>query len=67
MSIPDIYDLWKAHDIEQERRLARRPMCSNCDNRIQDEDAYLINGEFICPKCLDRDFKINVEEFIDAD
>ena len=61
----DVYDLWVAQDIEKERRLARRPICSFCDNRIQDEDAYLINGEFICQECLDKDFKINVEEFID--
>lgn len=61
----DVYDLWEAQDIEKERRLARRPICSNCDQRIQDEEAYLINGEVICQKCLDRDFKIWVEEYVD--
>lgn len=65
MRIPDNYDLLEAHIIEQERRLARRPICANCDNYIQDEEAYLINGEFICQKCLDRDFRIFVEDFID--
>ena len=65
MSIPDSYDLWLAHDNEKERRLAKRPMCSICHKRIQDEEAYLINGEVICQSCLDRDFKINVEDYMD--
>lgn len=65
MRIPDNYDMWEAHDREMERRLARRPLCSICDNHIQDEEAYLINGEVICQECLDRDFKINVEDYID--
>lgn len=65
MNIPDAYDLWEAQDIENERRLARRPKCSVCDNRIQDEEAYLINGDFVCEKCLERDFKIWVEDYID--
>lgn len=63
MSIPDVYDLWEAHDIEKERRLARRPMCSICDENIQDEEAYLINGEFVCKECLDRDYKIYLEDY----
>lgn len=61
----DAYDLWEARDREMERRLARRPLCSICDNHIQDEEAYLINGEVICQECLNRDFKINVEDYID--
>ncbi len=65
MRIPDALDLWEAYDSEKERRLAKRPLCSICDNHIQDEDAYLINGDFVCQDCLDRDFKICVEDYID--
>lgn len=39
-------------DAEQERKLARRPVCADCDEPIQDEYCYEINGEYICERCL---------------
>lgn len=56
------FDRW---DQELERRRARRPECSHCGERIQDEEAYYINGEFICPKCMENEFKVLVENYID--
>lgn len=38
---------------EQERRIARLPRCSECDNHITTECAYYINGEWICEECMD--------------
>lgn len=38
---------------EQERAIARLPICVDCDEPIQDEDAYYINGEWICLDCMD--------------
>ena len=29
-----------------------RPICPVCGNYIQDEYAYLINGEWYCPQCI---------------
>ena len=51
------------YDREMERRRARRPVCSNCGEHIQDEEAYLINSEFICQKCLDNEFKIWMDDY----
>lgn len=53
MNIPDNYDIWRSHDAEQERRIARLPRCSECDNHITTEYAYYINGEWLCDKCMD--------------
>ena len=50
-------------DMELERQRARRPLCSHCGVRIQDEEAYLINGDFICEKCMEREFKVQVDDF----
>lgn len=41
-----------AWDAEQSRQLERLPMCADCDNHIQDEEAYYINGEWICEDCM---------------
>lgn len=61
MSIPDNYDLWEAHDREQEQRLAKRPVCDYCQEPIQDDFYYEINGENICEHCLDQFFRKEVE------
>ena len=54
------FDRW---DLELERRRARRPLCSHCGERIQDEEAYLINGEFYCEKCMEQEYKVWVDDF----
>lgn len=50
--IPDNYDLWAAHDREQTRQLARLPVCADCGEPIQQEDAIFINGDWLCDDCL---------------
>ena len=44
------YDRYEA---EQEKRLSKLPHCADCDEPIQDETAYYINGEWICEDCMD--------------
>ena len=56
---------FERHDREQAKRLAQLPVCSVCDEPIQDEELYLINGEFVCPACLDRDFKKRTEDYVE--
>ena len=43
---------FERHDAEQNRRLEQLPVCADCDNAIQDETAYYINGEWICKDCM---------------
>lgn len=64
MRIPDSYDILEAHDIEMERRRARRPVCDDCGEHIQDETAFLINGSWICERCMDN-FRELVEDYIE--
>lgn len=64
MNIPDSYDIWEAHDIAMERRRARRPVCRCCLENIQDETAFLIDGDWIHEECMDN-FKELVEDYID--
>lgn len=53
------------HDREQEAQLQKMPVCEYCDEHIQDEYCYYINGEFICPGCMNGYFKKNTDDFID--
>jgi transposase-like protein len=39
-------------DDEMNSRLEQRPVCADCDEHIQDEFAYYINGEWICKDCM---------------
>lgn len=60
----DAYTLWEAHDREQERRLARCPVCSECGEHIQDLYFYEINDEPICIDCMDG-YKKYVEDVVE--
>lgn len=60
MNIPDNYDLWEAHEAEQEKWLGKMPKCDYCNDPIQDDFYYEINGEVICECCLDRFFRKDV-------
>ena len=44
------FNRWEA---EQEKKLERLPVCADCDNPIQDETAFYINGEWICADCIE--------------
>ncbi len=45
------------HDREQAKRLAELPVCDVCDDPIQEDFYFEINGENICECCMDRFFK----------
>lgn len=60
----EIYDRWLHYDDEKEKALAKRPVCSVCDDPIQDEHLYLINDELVCPECLDRNFRKYTDDYV---
>lgn len=52
------------HDREQQAHLARLPKCCECGQPIQDEEAFIINGEWVCEECLMELYKFRVDDFI---
>lgn len=40
-------------DARQNRQLEELPVCADCDEHIQEETAFYINGEWICESCMD--------------
>ena len=48
-------------DREQAKRLEQLPKCDICDHPIQDDHFYLINGDNVCPGCLENEFRKEIE------
>lgn len=53
------------YDREQAKALERLPRCYECDEPIQDERCYEINGELICPDCLKSNHEKSTDDFIE--
>ncbi len=49
---------------EQDERLEALPVCSECDQHIQDDHLYEINGEYICQSCMDNNHRKWVEDCV---
>ena len=64
MVIPDNYSQWERHEAEQEARLAKRPVCSFCDEPIQEGELFDINGELYHTECAELEFKKQTEDYI---
>lgn len=60
----DPLDDFNRLDREQAKWLEGRPKCKQCGKPIQDEEAYHINGEFICENCMDEN-KVCVDDYCD--
>lgn len=60
----DNYSKWEQHQQELDAALEKRPKCDYCNEPIQDDYFFEINGEFICEDCLDRFFKKCTDDFV---
>lgn len=50
---------WDKHCEEHEREAEKRPICSECGERILDDYCYEItDGEYICEDCMESYFKV---------
>lgn len=51
------------HDHEQNKRLARLPVCEDrkCNKRIQDDYYFEIDGEILCEDCMIRRYRKDVD------
>lgn len=51
--MPDNYDLWEAHQREQDKLLESCEICDECGEHIQDECYYNIGGRKMCQNCIE--------------
>lgn len=52
------------HDREQAKREKQLPKCDYCNQPIQDEHLFDIGGDVMCEKCLIREFRKDVEDYV---
>lgn len=62
----DNYDLWTLHDAEQQKRLAKLPVCCMCGEPIQDEYYFEIEDEIYCEKCLREYCRRETDEYAES-
>lgn len=60
----DNYSLWEAKEQDFERWLKTRPICCECEEHIQDEFCYEINGEYICEGCMEQNHRKWTEDCV---
>ena len=49
----DPYLDFSRHEAEEDRWLATRPLCAECESPIQDDYCFEFNGDLICEGCLE--------------
>lgn len=59
--MPDNYSLWEAYVAKLDAFLMSRPVCDWCNQHIQEDHYYRIDGEIVCPDCLDTYFRKEIE------
>lgn len=55
------FDRW---DAERENWLARRPICVRCNDPIQGQKLWDINGDLYCRYCARDEFEKYTEDYI---
>ena len=66
MYVPDNYDAFLSHEAEQESYLSKLPVCCECDEPIQDDHLFEINGELICFDCMKANYMKYTEDYIEG-
>lgn len=61
----DYNDFFEDHDWDQANELSKIPVCSICEEPIQDDYLYVIDDEIICEECLRENFRRLTEAFIE--
>lgn len=52
------------YDEEKEAMLSALPVCSECEEHIQDDQCFVVNDEVICEGCMDKHYKKWTEDLM---
>ena len=61
MSDFDVY-MADQRDIDEQKWLESRPICSVCGEHIQEDECYKVDGELICEDCM-SDMRVYTEDY----
>ena len=59
----DNYDAFRQYEADRERALAKLPECSECGEKITDEQCYEIGDMLFCPNCIEQN-KVYTENYM---
>ena len=51
-------------DAEQEDKLEKLPKCCLCDEPIQDDHLFDIDGDLFCEECMIENFRKSVDSYV---
>lgn len=63
--VPDNLDAFDRYDARQEALLDRLPKCAECNEPIQDDDLYDLDGALYCEDCMKKLFKKRTENYME--
>ena len=63
MPVPDYNDLLDTYEAEQEKALARCPICAYCKEAIQGDYLYEIDGELYHEGCVKILYRHSTENY----
>lgn len=63
MRVPDYNDLLDAYQAEQDAQLKRRPICAHCNEPIQDDYLFDIDGKLYCEECMKDLYRHSAENY----
>lgn len=63
--VPDYAELHDRYEAEQQRQLDRLPKCEYCGETITDDFLYDLNGDIMCEKCLNDNYRKPVDDYIE--
>ena len=61
MYVPDNYDAYERYEAEQEMRLSRCPICAYCEEPIQEEYLFKVDGNLDHESCAEELFREKTE------
>lgn len=63
--IPDYNDMIDSYLDKQEREFKKLPKCYICGRPIQDEYAFLVDGDYYHEDCMKEEFRVDMSEWED--
>lgn len=61
----DPYRDFDRYEDQRQKELDKLPECCECGNPILTEECYEINGELLCPECLNDNHRKLVEDYVE--
>lgn len=68
--IPDNYSRYELLEAKKAAWIAKRPVCSVCGEKIEDDFAFDDGNGLMCPECWDKrvndEYLVDVDEYMDS-